>query len=167
MKYKYFLISIFAFLTDIFTKFLAKSYFLDENGTLVNGPVQILGDYFRLNFVLNPGIAFGIRIGGQFFLTTLTIVLIIAIVVILLRLKKERKLEHVAFSLILGGALGNLYDRALYGKVVDFFDSDFPDFIMERWPVFNMADSYVTVGMTLLFIQYLILDNIKNKKALD
>jgi signal peptidase II len=59
------------------------------------------------------------------------------------------RLVELSLALILGGALGNLFDRVRFGYVTDFFDFDFPDFIMTRWPVFNIADSAVTTGVTL------------------
>jgi len=52
----------------------------------------------------------------------------------------------------MGGAIGNTIDRLLYGYVIDFIDVDLPDWLMERWPVFNVADSAVSVGVTLLLI---------------
>ena len=59
--------------------------------------------------------------------------------------------------------MGNLIDRFFWGKVVDFIDVDFPDFIMSRWPVFNAADSAVTVGMCLLVIYILFQPGIDAK----
>lgn len=162
-RVKYFIIAIIIAIFDIFTKFLAKSYFLNDEGYIIKEPIKIIGDYFRLNFVYNPGVAFGLPMGGRFILTTITIILVSVIAVVLYKTKDHRRLERAAYTLILGGALGNLYDRAFYGKVVDFFDSDFPNFIMERWPVFNVADSFVSIGMTLLLMQYLILDSVKKK----
>ena len=77
----------------------------------------------------------------------------------------KKKLELWAFTFILGGAIGNLIDRAMYGKVIDFIDCDFPDIIMTRWPIFNIADSFVTVGMVFLAIQYLFLEKKENKPS--
>jgi signal peptidase II len=59
--------------------------------------------------------------------------------------------------LILGGALGNLIDRVLFGPVTDFFSMDFPDFIMERFPVFNIADSSIFIGVVLMIIDMLFI----------
>ncbi len=57
--------------------------------------------------------------------------------------------------MILGGAFGNLIDRIFFGGVTDFIWWDFPDFIMERWPVFNIADSSIVVAICLLVVYYL------------
>ena len=59
--------------------------------------------------------------------------------------------------MVLGGALGNLIDRVLFGPVTDFFSMDFPDFIMERFPVFNIADSSIFIGVVLLIIDMLFI----------
>jgi len=66
------------------------------------------------------------------------------------------KLVQLALALILGGAVGNLIDRLLFGRVTDFFDFDFPNFIITRWPVFNIADSAVTIGVTLWCLHLII-----------
>ena len=67
--------------------------------------------------------------------------------------KTNSHLEIAAFSLILGGAIGNLVDRILIGSVTDFIWWDFPDIIMHRWPVFNIADSAIVIAICLLLIE--------------
>lgn len=118
--------------------------------------INILGeDFFKFTLVYNKGIAFGIDLGGKWILSAISLIAGIAIAVYIYRLKSEQKLESWAFSFVLGGALGNLIDRFFYREgVIDFLDFDFPDFIMPRWPVFNLADSFVSIGMILLFVVY-------------
>jgi signal peptidase II len=126
--------------------------------------IPILGDFFRLTYVENPGIAFGFRIENKVFFTILSIIAVVVIFYYLFLLKQHTVLRY-SFALILGGAFGNLVDRFLYGRVVDFLDFDFfnmsiPPFSflfldfsgyqMNRWPVFNVADIAVTVGMILI-----------------
>lgn len=105
--------------------------------------------------------------GGQYVLSAISIVASVLLTIYILKLGKEKKTETFSFSLILGGAFGNLIDRALYGKVVDFIDCDFPDFIMERWPVYNIADSAITIGMVILFIFYMFFDKKKEEDTDD
>ena len=62
----------------------------------------------------------------------------------------KNKLEIFYFALILGGALGNLIDRIFIGSVTDFIWCDFPDIIMTRWPIFNIADSSIVIAMILM-----------------
>jgi len=138
------------FLADQVTKVLARHLLPRDRS------VQVLGDLARLTYVENPGIAFGIRVGHGPFFTALIAVASIAVLIYLLRGRTAGKSEQVALAITLGGALGNLTDRILFGRVVDFVDIDFPDFIMSRWPVFNVADAAVTIGIIVLILLILI-----------
>lgn len=132
--------------------------------------IPVIGiDFFRLTHVENSGVAFGISAGGSTFLSIFSILASLFIIGILLysRNKPAEKFPlilQIALALILGGALGNLVDRLLFGKVTDFLDFDFPDWIISRWPVFNVADSAVTIGVTLWCI-YLVFFNRPEAKA--
>jgi signal peptidase II len=118
--------------------------------------IPIIGDNFlRLTYVLNPGIAFGVRLLPPTFLLVFHIIASIALIMYLYYLRNQSTFLKVPLSLILGGAIGNVIDRIIYGEVIDFLDADFPDFVMNRWPVFNVADSAITIGITILII-YLI-----------
>ncbi len=116
--------------------------------------VPVFGDLFRLRYVTNTGAAFSMSTGSiqtdRWILTAVGI-LASALIVYLLY-KQDQIVPKICFAMILGGALGNLIDRVIYGKVTDFLDSDFPDFIMERWPVFNVADSSIVIAITLYII---------------
>jgi signal peptidase II len=109
---------------------------------------RILGDIFKLTHVENAGIAFGIQVASPLLFTLLSAAACAVIVYYLFSHKKEDPGTQTAMAVILGGALGNLLDRVLYGKVADFLDFGFGN---TRWPVFNLADSAVVVGMALLF----------------
>ncbi|MFH1735975.1 MAG: signal peptidase II [bacterium] len=117
--------------------------------------IPIFGqDFFRLSHVENVGVAFGMKAGTPFFLIIFTSIASLFIAYLILAAAKpgslaEPPLVRFSLSLILGGAIGNLIDRIIFGRVTDFLDFDFPDFIMNRWPVFNAADSAVTIGVTL------------------
>jgi len=157
-KSKYFILGVIVVILDQIT----KKYF--ESILEMGQSIKVIGEeFFKFTLVYNPGIAFGIRLGGQYILSGISVIASIIIIIYMKKLDKSKVLELWAFGMILGGAVGNLIDRALYGKVIDFLDFDFPDLIMVRWPVFNVADSFVTIGMVLLAIQYLILDVKKEK----
>ena len=118
--------------------------------------VTIIPGFFNLTNVRNPGAAFGIfsdmhsRWRSLFFiLVTLVAVLVIAA---LIRKSHERLLVF-AFSLIAGGAIGNVIDRIRYGEVVDFIQWYVKSYY---WPSFNVADSAISIGVTLLAIDLLI-----------
>jgi signal peptidase II len=130
----------------------------------------ILGDFFRLTYIENPGMAFGIDVGGKLYFSIFSIVASIAIIYYLYRTRQERVGFRIALAMILGGAVGNLIDRVFYGllfndaplfhgKVVDFFDVDFFNisiwgYHLSRWPVFNIADASVTLGVLLLLFTH-------------
>lgn len=114
--------------------------------------------YFNLTLAYNPGAAFSFLAGaGGWQRIFFAAIAVIASVVIIHLLRKHPKqtLFCIALSLILGGALGNLWDRLLIGRVVDFLDFYVND---HHWPAFNVADSAITVGAALM-----ILDGFKNK----
>ena len=151
---------------DQLTKLWVKNtMFLGESHPMI-------GETVRLTYVENPGMAFGIEFGaGKIVLTLVTIAVAGFLVWYLMRLRPAHWSVQLAVSLILAGAVGNLIDRALYGvifnedplffgKVVDFIQVDIPDITWfgERythWPVFNVADSCVSIGVvTLLFVSH-------------
>lgn len=131
---------------------------------------DVLGSFFKITFVENPGMAFGIDVGetSKLFLSLFSLFASVGIFYYLYKNQHLRYTVKVALALILGGAIGNLIDRTFYGviydyaplfygKVVDFFNVDFFDFTIfgktyERWPIFNIADSAVTIGVILILI---------------
>jgi signal peptidase II len=160
---------------DQVTKLLVKGFSLPifdyyHQGMQLGQSIPVIGDFFRLTFVENPGMAFGIEIGGRFFLTLFSLAASIGIFYYIYRLRKEPFIVRFTLALILGGAIGNLIDRIFYGvvfgeaplfygKVVDFIDMDFfqIDFLsihMNRFAVFNVADASVTSGIILMLLFY-------------
>ncbi len=140
---KVFSISAFVVLIDQLTKLAARAFLRGQE------PVNILGEYCRLTYLENPGMAFGIRVGGPAFFTVFATLASLVVLIYLFRLRGDRSGARFALALIFGGAVGNLIDRLLYGQVVDFIEVGVKNF---RWPVFNVADSAVTVGMILLIV---------------
>jgi len=119
--------------------------------------IPIIPGVFNLTYIRNTGAAFGIFSGAHevFRLPFLIGVSILAIGFIVLMLKRLRPGETglaTALGFILGGAIGNLIDRMVYGEVIDFLDVYWSDY---HWPAFNVADSFITVGVTITLF-YLI-----------
>ncbi len=117
--------------------------------------ITVLPGFFNLTYVRNRGAAFGILSGasGAWRSAFFIIVTFIAVVVIAMLIKKtNERLLVVAFSLIAGGAVGNVIDRIRYGEVVDFIQWYVKSYY---WPTFNVADSAISVGVTLLAIDML------------
>ncbi len=123
---------------------------------------SVTGDLVRLTYVENPGIAFGIRVRNGSLFTLFSILASIGIVVYLVLHRHEGIGVKAGMTLILGGACGNLLDRILYQQVVDFVDIGLNNRF--RWPVFNIADSAVVVGMVILFYTVMVAEK---KKALQ
>jgi signal peptidase II len=100
-------------------------------------------EIIRLQHVQNTGAAFGILQGAGTFLVVSTFIAIVAITVFLLTLPSHGRMYHLALSMILGGAIGNLIDRVRLGAVTDFIDPT-------HYPAFNLADSSIVCGVALL-----------------
>lgn len=165
--YRIFWVSALILLLDQLSKWIIKS------SMQLYDSIPVLGDFFRLTYVENPGMAFGIRISDNVFFSVFAVIASLVLLLYLFRLKAEERWARVAMTIILGGALGNLLDRIFRGRVVDFLDFEFfnihiPPFklfslqfsgySLERWPVFNVADIAVSVGMVMLLIYILFLD---------
>lgn len=123
-------------------------------------PVPVLGEMLRWTLVFNPGGAFSVRLGSS---TVYLITSIIIFLVLLLYIYRQRHVRFVVIplSIVAGGALGNIIDRIRFGEVVDFIDVDIPDIVigsynLDRWPIFNIADSALSCGIitTIILIYY-------------
>lgn len=124
---------------------------------LAGGQVIVLTSFFRLELAYNTGAAFSLLYdaGGwqRWFFSALAFLVSLGIVIWIARLvrsgKTDRGLELLALALILGGALGNLYDRLVLGHVVDFIVWHYRQY---HWPTFNIADAAISVGAALLIV---------------
>jgi len=169
--------TIAVLITDQLSKFYIKGISipflnLKLEGMYIGESISVLGDFFKITFIENPGMAFGFNPGSDFKLWVSLFSLIASIgLLVYLYLAREKSLSlRIAIAMILGGAIGNLIDRMFYGmiydyapmfygKVVDFFDFDFFNFSIlgrdyDRWPIFNIADASVTVGVFILIFFY-------------
>ncbi len=125
-----------------------------------NKSLSIIGNFFKVTLVFNPGGVFGTRIGGNLFYILAAI--FAALILVVWFLKKKTSVAHItAISLMLGGAIGNLIDRIRIGKVIDFLDFGIGNY---RWYTFNIADSAITVGITIIIFAELFLSHHDNKK---
>lgn len=144
-------ITVLVITLDQVTKILAD-HFLQYHQ-----PIELM-PMFNLTLMYNKGAAFSFlaNAGGwqRWFFLTLTSAVSIFIFLWIRKLKTHQVLQYIALALILGGAIGNLIDRAIYGHVIDFIDVFFKQ---HHWPAFNIADSAITVGAILL-----IYDTLKN-----
>jgi signal peptidase II len=110
-------------------------------------PVPILGQFLRFTLVHNTGAAFGLFPGSRLPFILISVLAIAVVLYLFARDAYRSLVNRVLLGCILGGALGNLVDRVRWGRVVDFIDVGVG---AVRWPVFNVADSAVTLGVILL-----------------
>ena len=162
---------------DQFSKLYIKGieipfFNISFQGMHVGESINVIGDFFKITFIENPGMAFGFNPGSdfKFWISIFSLLASIGLLVYLFSVRKKSLSLRIAIALILGGAVGNLIDRmfygiifkyapVFYGKVVDFFDFDFFNFSIfgrnyDRWPIFNIADAAVTVGILILVLFY-------------
>ncbi|MEZ5494115.1 MAG: signal peptidase II [Pseudomonadales bacterium] len=145
------LLSVFAFVLDQWTKQLTTAHF--EYREVL--PIFALGNGgFNLTLAHNYGAAFSFladQSGWQrWFFAGLALAVGSGLTVWLLRLPKGSVLLSLALALLIGGAFGNLYDRAVYGYVIDFLDVFYGAY---HWPAFNIADSAICAGAALLLLE--------------
>ena len=116
-----------------------------------NQPVPVLGEYFRLTYTRNSGIAFGLGQGTGFPYYLFSILAAVVILAMFFRGRVTGLTRQIALALIFGGALGNLWDRIVAGEVVDFIEVGVHRWY---WPVFNVADSAVSIGVVLFALAW-------------
>jgi signal peptidase II len=167
-------VTAFIVIADQISKFMVKGIDIPLIGISFQGmslgnSIPVIGDFLRLTFIENPGMAFGIEVvDGKIFLTLFSIAASIGILFYLYMMRNEKLLFRLSLALILGGAVGNLIDRVFYGviygesslfhgKVVDFIDMDFfnIDFLgfhLSRFWVFNVADASVSIGVVMMLL---------------
>lgn len=132
------------------------------NNLTLHQEVEIIPNFFSLYYVKNTGAAFSI-LGNQ----TLLLVLVSVVCLILIKeyIKREKeftKLSIASLGMIIGGTLGNLFDRILYKSVIDYLAFDFFKY---SFPVFNIADIAITVGAALLLLSFIFEQ--KTKKVIE
>lgn len=138
---------------DQWTKYLALTQLQPV------GNIEFIQGFMDFTFVENRGVAFGMFSGQRWFILLLTSVITLGLVYYYIKLPKTQEYKPVRFAMVLvfSGAIGNIIDRMRLGYVVDFFEFTFFD-----WPVFNMADVYVVVGVILM--AFLIIFVIKEEE---
>lgn len=153
MERKTILLLAIGFITPITADTLSKAW---VEGALTAGqPIPILGNVFQLTLGYNTGVAFGMFANSGGVMTIVTGIVIVGLSVWFFKALRARELPQasaLALGFILGGALGNFLDRLADGRVTDFLDVGIGAL---RWPTFNIADSFVVVGLfVLLFVSF-------------
>lgn len=120
--------------------------------------IPLIKDIFHLTYVENTGAGFGVFADFTWLLTALTVLVILAVVIYYVIKRPTNRLLVTALTFMMGGAVGNLVDRIRLGYVIDFFDVRLIDF-----PVFNIADCFITVGAVLFAVYVIFLSDKKEQ----
>mgnify|MGYP006087879501 FL=1 len=145
-QYKYYFLSLILVIADQLTKMMVL-------GSLELYESIEITSFFSLTHVHNYGAAFSFLADEdgwqQYFLVSISVIASIAIILWMSKTSTKQPYKLIALSLILSGAIGNLIDRAVFGFVIDFINLHYQDFY---WPVFNVADTAITLGVILLLL---------------
>lgn len=152
----YYLLAAFVLVLDQLTKWWIVNH-LD-----LYESIPVIGEFFQITSHRNRGAAFGILQNQRWFFITVTVVIVMGLVWYLHKtVRQGRKLFPFALGLVLGGALGNFIDRLRWGEVVDFLHFRFQfnwfgNSVDYHYPIFNVADSAIVVGVALIFLDTLL-----------
>ena len=142
----YFVIIIIIFFLDRYSKFTVINNFSERT--------HYLNNYLNLDLIWNIGIGFGfLSTVSNVFYNLITIIIGIVIAILVYISVKSEKLDKLAYSIIIGGALGNFYDRIVYNAVPDFIDLHYNNF---HWFIFNVADIFITIGIFIFIFKEFI-----------
>ena len=137
------ILSIIFLIIDQITKILVV------NSIVPGENIEIIKNIFSIIYTNNTGAAFSILLGKRIFLIVVAILIIGILLYYIKKNKVDGKLNIIAFSLIIGGSLGNLIDRIVRGYVVDFISIKLGSY---NFPIFNIADTLIVVGVILLLL---------------
>ena len=138
--------TIIFLVVDIISKILIS------NLMSVGQSFQIVRNFFNITYVRNAGAAWSILSGKTWLLIIVSLIIISLIVFYIYKNKPKSNIEKISYSMILGGAIGNLLDRIIYGYVVDFLDFNIFGY---DYPIFNLADTFICVSVGLLIIEFI------------
>ena len=135
------------FLIDRYSKIQILNLLEDKNYLFIN-------NFLNLNLVFNTGIGFGLfSLEAGIIYNLLSTFILFIILVLLFFLLRSKTNEKIFFSLVIGGAIGNLYDRIIFKAVPDFIDFHIQDF---HWFTFNIADIFISIGIIFMILNELL-----------
>ena len=141
-----FFILVFFVFCDLITKFFIKNSFL------INESIQ-LNKFLDIVYVQNYGVSFGFLSGLVSYWILVILGLLVTCLIYYLMIRSKKRLEKLAYFIIITGALSNILDRIINSYVVDFISLHYNNFY---WPAFNLADIYITIGIIMLLISFFI-----------
>ena len=158
---KNFFINFILVLTIFGLDRISKIYVIDQSKKSLSNNL-FLSDYLNISLMWNEGIAFGLfAFDESFFYNFITILIIMVIIIVFFMILKNKGYKKYSLILILGGALGNLYDRIFLGAVPDFIDFHIGDF---HWFVFNVADIFISIGVIIMILSEFMVTKTSNEE---
>lgn len=151
MKRQYY-ISISLFITIVILLLDQITKFIVASSMRVGDSFNVIPSFLNITSHRNNGAAWGILSGKMSFFYIITIIILVVLIIFYIKEAKQHLLMQVAISLLFAGALGNFIDRVLHGEVVDFVDTNIFGY---NFPIFNVADSSLTIGVLLIVIALL------------
>ena len=148
----FFLVAVLAVVVDQLTKYyVVSNFYLGES-------VQVIEDVFHWTYILNPGAAFGMLEGSRWFFVLIALAVVGGVYYLRRDIMENGPMIKYGTALFVGGAIGNLIDRTRSGLVIDFFD-------FRIWPVFNVADICICVGVGCILWKILQMEIQQSKKS--
>lgn len=152
---KIFIYGLIWLFLDQLTKYLVTS------SVGLGESIEIISNFFNITYVRNTGAAWSILEGSRIFLILVAFIAIGLVYFFMLKDKKIEKIEEIGYGVLLGGILGNLLDRVIFGYVIDFFHFTFGNY---TFPIFNIADIGIVIG-TFIVIFIMIKEDIYGNKS--
>lgn len=154
MKFYYYWLALFVLAID----YASKKWV--EHSLAMNETKHVLGDFFIITSIRNKGAAFGILQEKRLLFLAITLIVVAGIVWFMAKNRKSGKVLLLSgLGLVLGGAIGNFIDRAMYGQVVDFLQFTFGSYV---FPIFNLADSGICVGVAMILLDAVLTSKKEN-----
>lgn len=158
---KNFFINFILVLTIFGLDRITKNFVISQSKINLSNDL-FLSNYLNISLMWNEGIAFGLfAFDESFFYNFITILIIIVIIIVFFMILKNKGYKKYSLILILGGALGNLYDRIFFGAVPDFIDFHIGDF---HWFVFNVADIFICIGVIIMILSEFMVTKTSNEE---
>lgn len=137
------ILTLMFLLVDIVSKIIINEYFILEKS------IKLINNFLYITYVRNTGAAWSIFSSRTVLVLLISSFIIIGIILYIYKNRPKNKVEKIAYSMILGGAIGNFINRIIYGYVIDFIDIKIFGY---NYPIFNLADTFIVIGVILLVV---------------
>ena len=155
-NYFYFAFIVLIFAADRITKIIILNIFKSSDFASIK-----INSFLNFSLVWNDGIAFGLfSDNNQIFYNIISVIILLIIAILFYYMLKTENYKKYVYMIIIGGALGNLFDRIIYNSVPDFIDLHYQGF---HWFVFNVADIFITFGVICLIYDEVFLEKNRNE----